>query len=72
MTLLEHVEKELNRIKHEITLGQSKNARNYLDGFGLAGLTKKQKVLEKILGNLLCSVVRRVFWYYCWNETGRI
>ena len=49
MTLLEHVEKELNRIKHEITLGQSKNARNYLDGFGLAGLIKKQEVLEKIL-----------------------
>jgi len=49
MTLKEHVETELKRIKYEITLGQSKNARNYLDGFGLTGLTKKQKVLEKIL-----------------------
>ena len=49
MTLLDHVETELKRIKHEITLGKTKNARNYLDGFGLAGLTKKQEVLEKIL-----------------------
>jgi len=49
MTLLEHVEKELKRIKHEIALGKTKNARNYLDGYGTAGLNKKQEVLEKIL-----------------------
>jgi len=49
MTLLEHVEKELNRIKHEILLGKTKNARNYLDGYGISGLNKKQEVLEKIL-----------------------
>ncbi len=49
MTLLEHVEKELNRIEHEIKLGKTKNARNYLDGFGIAGLNKKQEVLNKIL-----------------------
>ena len=27
MTLLDHVETELKRIKHEITLGKTKNAR---------------------------------------------
>jgi hypothetical protein len=49
MTLLEHVEKELNRIEHEIKLGKTKNARNYLDGYASAGLNKKQEVLKKIL-----------------------
>jgi hypothetical protein len=49
MTLLEHVEKELNRIEHEFKLSTGKNGRNYLDGFAKADLTKKQEVLEKIL-----------------------
>ena len=49
MTLLEHAEKELNRIKHELKLGKTKNGRNYLDGYGIVGLNKKQEVLEKIL-----------------------
>jgi hypothetical protein len=49
MTLLEHVEKELNRIEHEFKLGNGKSGRNYLDGFAKADLIKKQKVLNEIL-----------------------
>ena len=56
MTLLEHCQEEIQRVKYMINAGKSpKNARNHLDGYTLRGIKEKliklqevEKILKKI------------------------
>ena len=56
MTLLEHCQKEIRKLKYDIQAGKDpKNARNHLDGFTLKGLDEKLeklKSVEKILNKI--------------------
>jgi hypothetical protein len=49
MTIIEHIKKEIERLKYNIQMGKSSNARNHLDGYSLKGLEKKKQKLEKCL-----------------------
>ena len=51
MTLIEHLEKEINLLKEQIQYGKQPN-KNNLDGYTLRGLEKKLRTLETCLFKL--------------------
>ena len=52
MTLIEHLEKEINLLKEQIRYGKQPN-KNNLDGYTMQGLSNKLQILEECYSKLI-------------------